>query len=77
MLDEHTKKVETINTQELTEQEQIIVDYIKQYKFIRRSTVEDILDVKKTRAYEVITSLIAKNIIKVSGNGSSSKYILV
>ena len=59
------------------EQEQIIVDYIKQYKFIRRSTVEDILDVKKTRAYEVITSLIEKNIIKVSGTGSSSKYILV
>ena len=77
MLDEHTKEVETINTQELTEQEQIIVDYIKQYKFIRRSTVEDILDVKKTRAYEVIASLIEKNIIKVSGNGSSSKYILV
>lgn len=61
----------------LTEQEQIIVDYIKQYKFIRRSTVEDILDVKKTRAYEAITSLIEKNIIKASGTGSSSKYILV
>lgn len=77
MLDEHNKEVEIINTQKLTEQEQIIVDYIKQYKFIRRSTVEDILDVKKTRAYEVITSLIEKNIIKVSGTGSSSKYILV
>lgn len=45
-----------VSTQVLTEQEQIIVDYIKQYKFIRRSTVEDILDVKKTRAYEAITS---------------------
>lgn len=77
MLDENNKEVETINTQELTEQEQIIVDYIKQYKFIRRSTVGDILDVKKTRAYDVIASLIEKNIIKVSGNGSSSKYILV
>ena len=31
----------------LTEQEQIIIEYIKKYGFIRRSTVEDILCIKK------------------------------
>ncbi len=60
----------------LTEQEQIIVDYIKKYNFIRRGTVEDILNVKKTRAGEILTSLIEKRIIKLNGTGPRSKYIL-
>ena len=60
----------------LSEQEQTIMDYIKQYKFIRRSTVEDILNVKKTRAIEIINDLVKKQIIKNVGIGSSSKYVL-
>ena len=71
------KKEEIVKTNiELSEQEQIIVDYIKQYKFIRRSTVEDILDIKKTRASKIILSLIEKGIIICQGTGPSSKYVL-
>lgn len=72
MLDTKLSKVES----NLTEQEQIIIDYIKQYNFIRRSTVEDILDVKKTRASLIINAIVEKKLIKNIGSGSSSKYIL-
>lgn len=60
----------------LTAQEQIVIAYIKKYNFIRRSTVEDILDVKKTRAIDIIKSLIDKDLIKQEGIGSASKYLL-
>lgn len=60
---------------ELTEQEQIIVDYIKQYGSIRRIVVEDILEVKNTRAKEILNSLLSKQIIKTIGSGPSIKYV--
>ena len=60
----------------ITEKEQIIVEYIKKYNFIRRSTVEDILDVKKTRVYKILTKLCEDGIIKSVGTGPSSKYII-
>ncbi|MCM1130407.1 MAG: putative DNA binding domain-containing protein [Roseburia sp.] len=64
------------NIMELTEQEQIIVDYIKQYGSIRRIVVEDILEIKNTRAKEIINSLLNKQIIKSIGSGPSIKYVL-
>lgn len=71
------KSTSHMEDSDLSKQEQIIINYIKQYKSIRRSTVEDILDVKKTRASIIINSLIEKNLIKNVGSGPSSKYVLV
>ena len=71
-----TKMKNNINTN-LTEEEQIIIDYIKQYKFIRRSTVQDVLNLKKTRALIILNSMIEKGVIKCEGTGSSSKYVVV
>lgn len=61
---------------DLTEQEQIIIDYIKKYGFIRRSTVEDILNIRKSRAGKILTLMIGKQIIKIEGASSNSKYVL-
>lgn len=66
----------TTSNSNLTEQEQSIVDYIKQYGSIRRIVVEDILEVKNTRAKEILNSLLSKQIIKVIGSGPSIKYVL-
>ena len=74
MLDEHNKKVETINTQELTEQEQIIVNFINEHGSIRRITVEDLLDVKISRAKEILSTLVGKNVLYIEGNVPSAKY---
>ena len=74
MLDEHNKEVETINTQELTEQEQIIVNLINEHGSIRRITVEDLLDVKVSRAKEILSTLVDKNVLYIEGNGPAAKY---
>ena len=68
--------IKQIKSEDLTEQEQKIVNYLKQYGFIRRSTVEDILDVGNTRAKQIITSLIEKDIVMSEGKGPSVKYKL-
>lgn len=68
--------IKQIKSDDLTEQEQKIVNYLKQYGFIRRSTVEDILDVGNTRAKHIITSLIEKDIVMSEGKGPSVKYKL-
>jgi len=60
----------------LTEQEKLIVDYLQKYGFIRRSTVEDILKIGNTRAKEIISNLVEKNIIIVDGKGPSTNYKL-
>ena len=61
----------------LTEQETKVIEYLKQYNSIRRIVVEDILDIKNTKAKEVINSLIAKGLVKAVGTGPATKYILI
>ncbi len=61
----------------LTEQEQIIVDYIKQYGFIRRSTVEDILGIKERRANVILKELVSKKVLRLEGKTKTIKYYLV
>ena len=61
----------------LTEQEQIIIKYIKEYGSIRRNTIENILNIKKSRAKEILLNLQNKKYIKQEGNSSSTKYVLL
>lgn len=60
----------------LNEEEKIIIEYLERYPFIKRSTVEDILDIKKTKANKILGNLVGKNIIYVDGQSSNVKYRL-
>ena len=71
----HSKPFNTDSN--LTEQEQIIIKYIKEYGSIRRNTIEDILNIKKSRAKEILLNLQNKKYIKQEGNSSSTKYVLL
>lgn len=59
-----------------TEQEQVIIDYIKQYGSIRRIVVEDILGVKQRRANIILTEMLDKKIIISEGVNKGIKYKL-
>ncbi len=60
----------------LTEQERTIVNFIKEHGSIRRITVEDLLNIKDTRANEILSNLVKKGIISKEGGSKNIKYVL-
>lgn len=77
----NTNYVETIKSREISiigqSQEEIIIDYLKKYNFITRQDIEKILNLSKTRSYELIERMINKGLIASVGNNKSTKYMLV
>ena len=59
----------------LTQQEQIL-EYLTKYGKISRIIVEEMLDVSKTRANDILYDMINKNLISKQGNGKNITYIL-
>ena len=51
-----------------------LINFINEHGSIRRITVEDLLDVKVSRAKEILSSLVDKNVLYIEGNGPSAKY---
>ena len=60
----------------LTEQERTIVNFIKEHGSIRRITVEDLLNIKDTRANEILSILVKKGMISKEGGSKNIKYVL-
>lgn len=59
----------------LTQEEQII-EYLKKNNKINRIIVESLLDVSKTRAIDILNSMIINNILIQSGTGKNTYYML-
>lgn len=57
-------------------QEDIIINYIKKYTKITRNEAEKLLNVSKTRAYEVLNNMLEKNVIKKENTGKNTYYVL-
>ena len=57
-------------------QEDIIINYLKEYNKISRNIVEKLLNVSKTRAYEILNEMLEKNILKKEDNGKNTYYVL-
>ncbi|MCT4612080.1 MAG: putative DNA binding domain-containing protein [Clostridia bacterium] len=60
----------------LTDQEVIIYKYIIEHESITRKEVESLLDVKNTRAKNILKSLMDKQIIVKVGVNKSIKYVI-
>lgn len=60
----------------LTDQEKQIVDFIKEHGSIRRITVEDLLNIRDTRANLLLKTLQDKGLIIKEGINKNIKYIL-
>lgn len=52
-----------------------ILNYIANYGEVSLSKVQDILGVKKTRAYIIMKQLVDANVVKKLGRGKNQKYI--
>jgi len=59
----------------ITPQMQLILDYITENGFITDEEVENLLSLKKTRAFIITKQMRELGIIKVDGRGKSKKYL--
>lgn len=57
-------------------QDEIIIEYLNKYNKINRKDAEKLLGISKTRTYEILNSMLEKNMIKKEGTGRSSYYVL-
>ena len=57
-------------------QEDIIINYLKEYNKINRNEAEKLLNISKTRAYQIICEMLEKNIIKKENTGKNTYYVL-
>lgn len=57
-------------------QKDIIVNYLREYNKINRSETEKLLNISKTRAYQIIDEMLEKNIIKKEDSGKNTYYVL-
>ena len=57
-------------------QEDIIINYLKEYNKINRNETEKLLNISKTRAYQIIDEMLEKNIIKKEDTGKNTYYVL-
>lgn len=57
-------------------QEEMIIYYIKKYNKINRNETEKLLNVSKTRAYEILNQMLGKNVIKKENTGKNTYYVL-
>ena len=60
----------------LTEKERKILIYLLDKKTITRKKAVEILNVQKTKAHEVLSLLVDKNLIERKGKGRSTYYVL-
>ena len=61
---------------ELSEQMELIIDYISEYDEITLDDVQSLLNIKGTRAYTIMKQLSDAGIVNKIGRGKEQKYIL-
>ena len=61
---------------DLTEQEKIIYDHILKNGSITNSESCELLNIKSTRARDILKALMEKNIIAAVGENKNRKYVL-
>lgn len=59
----------------ITPQMQKVLDYINENQYITDGGVQDLLNVKSTRAYTVMKKMVSQGLITVSGRGKNKKYL--
>lgn len=66
----------SINLSPNITQKEMIIDYIKKYNKINRNETEKLLNVSKTRAYNILNEMIKENKIKKENVGKNTYYVL-
>ena len=60
----------------ITPQMKIVLDYLKEYGEMRDEELQELLHIKKTRAYLLTRQMSEEGLIKVVGRGAEKTYRL-
>ena len=60
----------------VSEQEQLILDYITDNGSITDAEIQELLNIKLTRTYAIMKAMREKGLIKQYGRGSEKKYFI-
>lgn len=70
-------KISKPDLSNLSEQESVVVEYLKKNKRFAIKDIEVLLDVKPSRAREIMRNMANRNIIQKLGKGSNTYYISI
>ncbi len=71
---DESKKINTVSS--FSSQEDIIINYLNTYSKINRNETEKLLNVSKTRAYEILNSMLERKLIKKESYGKNTYYTI-
>ena len=60
----------------ITEQMKTILDYLEEHDYVTEEEVQDLLDIKKTRAYILTKEMNDNGLINIIGRGKDKKFVL-
>ena len=60
----------------VTPQMQTVLDYLKEHNTISDEEMMSLLNIKKTRLFELTTQMVGAGLINVEGRGASKKITL-
>jgi len=72
----NTSRISQTTTAPLTKQEKLILSYLEQYEEATDEKIQELLDVKKTRAFVITKEMADKGLIRISGRGESRRITL-
>lgn len=72
----NTNISKSFKTKELSENEKVVIDLLKDQEFITRKDIEVSLKISQAMAVRVLKSLVGKSILETVGAGKNTKYRL-
>ena len=70
----HQDTNEPKQDQILSPQMQKVLDYLSEYGEISEKKLQELLNIKRTRAYTLTRQMAEKGLIQISGRGADKKY---
>ena len=73
---EPIKNIKEQITLKITPQMKVVIDYLSEYGEIGEEELQELLNVKRTRAYLIARQMIEQGLIECSGRGANKRYYL-
>lgn len=73
---EPIKNIKEQITLKITPQMKVVIDYLSEYGEIGEEELQELLNVKRTRAYIIARQMIEQGLIECSGRGANKRYYL-